>query len=87
MLLTGVRVSEACRMCWDAVDLEEGSARVIRIMRWETRSGYPYLAEVTKTRASVRLLNLTGELVRMLREMRGKVEARALFLQKTGQRL
>ena len=84
MLLTGVRVSEACGMCWDAVDLEEGSARVIRIMRWETRSGYPYLAEVTKTRASVRLLNLTDELVRMLREMRGKSGSNGLVFTKNG---
>ena len=27
MLLTGVRVSEACGMCWDAVDLEKGNCK------------------------------------------------------------
>ena len=30
MILTGARVSEACGMCWDSVDLERGQARVIR---------------------------------------------------------
>ena len=43
-----------------------------------------HLAEVTKTRASVRLLNLTGELVRMLREMRAKSGGNGLVFTKNG---
>ena len=54
MLLTGVRVSEACGMCWDAVDLEEGIARVIRRMRWDQRTKKPHLEEAVKTKSSIR---------------------------------
>ena len=33
MVLTGARVGEACGMLWEAVDLEEGIARVVRRIR------------------------------------------------------
>ena len=35
MILTGARVSEACGLCWDSVDLERGQARVIQKMGWD----------------------------------------------------
>ena len=70
MILTGARVSEACGMCWDCVDLESGQARVIRRMAWEQRSKRPYLEETTKTSASVRVLLLSDELMEVLKDMK-----------------
>lgn len=70
MLLTGTRVSEACGMCWDAVDLESGTASVIRRMRWDQRTKQPYLEQAAKTKTSVRLLHLPDELIEMLRELK-----------------
>ena len=69
MVLTGARVSEACGMCWDAVDLERGIARVIRRMAWEQRHK-PYLEETAKTAASVRVLLLSDELLEVLKVMK-----------------
>ena len=70
MILTGARVSEACGLCWDCVDLERGQARVIRRMAWEQKTKRPYLEETTKTDASVRVLLLSNELIEVLREMK-----------------
>ena len=74
MILTGARVSEACGLCWDCVDLENGQARILRRMAWEQRTKRPYLEETTKTDASVRVLLLSNELITILREM--KLESR-----------
>ena len=70
MILTGARVSEACGLCWDAVDLERGFARVIRRLAWEQRNKKPYLEETTKTSASVRVLLLPDELLEILKVMK-----------------
>ena len=70
MLLTGTRVSEACGMCWDAVNLEEGTARIIRRIWWDRVTKRPNVEEVTKTSASIRLLHLPDELIAVLKEMK-----------------
>lgn len=67
MILTGARVSEACGLCWDAIDLDRGIARVIRRMAWESKNKRPYLEETTKTVASVRVLLLPDELIEVLK--------------------
>ena len=70
MILTGARVSEACGLCWDSVDLERGQARVIQKMGWDHKTKKPYLEQTTKTDASVRILLLSEELIEVLREMK-----------------
>ena len=70
MILTGARVSEACGMCWDAVDFERGIARVIRRTGWGHSTKQPYLEETTKTVSSVRVLLLSNELLTILKEMK-----------------
>ena len=70
MILTGARVSEACGMMWECVDLERGQARVVRKMGWDHRTKKPYLEETTKTDSSIRLLLLSKELIEILREMK-----------------
>ena len=70
MILTGARVSEACGLCWDSVDLERGQARVIRRMAWEQRTKRPYLEETTKNSSSVRVLLLSDELLEVLKGMK-----------------
>ena len=70
MILTGARVSEACGMMWECVDLERGQARVVRKMGWDHKTKKPYLEETTKTDSSIRLLLLSKELIEILREMK-----------------
>ena len=70
MLLTGARVCEACGLKWEAVDLEQGFARVIRRVRWDHFTRRPVLEEVTKTTQSARLLVLPQRLQAILWEMK-----------------
>ncbi len=70
MLLTGTRVCEACAVKWDAVNLEEQTTRIIRIIRWDFHTRKPELAETAKTNASVRLIILPDDLVKILKDMR-----------------
>ena len=74
MILTGARVSEACGLCWDSVDLKRGIARVMRRIAWEQRTKRPYLEETTKTDASVRVLLLPDELIEVLQELKEEQE-------------
>ena len=67
MALTGARISEACGMLWDAIDLKQGTARVIRGIRWDHYTRRPHLEDTTKTKASVRLLVLPDELIDILK--------------------
>ena len=89
MILTGARVSEACGMCWDSIDLEHKQARVIQRMGWDYNTKKPYLEETTKTTASVRVLLLSSELIAVLREMKeeSKNETDLLFTDKKGEAL
>ena len=70
MLLTGVRVGEACGLKWDAVDLEQGLVRIVRRVRWDQRTKHPFLEEVTKTSQSARILMLPEKLKSLLLEMK-----------------
>ena len=88
MILTGARVSETCGMCWECVDLQKGQARVIRTMAWDLKKR-PYLEETTKTSASVRVLLLSDELVRILRQTKKECQNQAglLFIDRKGEAL
>ena len=70
MLLTGARVGEACGMLWEAVDFKQGTARVVRIVRWDHKTRRPHLEDTTKTESSVRLLLLSNELIKLLKQMK-----------------
>ena len=70
MLLTGARVGEACGMKWDSVDLEQGIARVMRRVRWDQYSKYPFLEDITKTSQSARILILPKKLQDILLQMK-----------------
>ena len=70
MLLTGTRVGEACGMKWEAVDLDQGIARVIRRVRWNQYSKCPFLEDITKTTGSVRILVLPKKLQEILLQMK-----------------
>ena len=87
MLLTGVRVGEACGFKWDAIDLEESIARVIRRVRWDQQTKHPFLEEVTKTTQSVRLLNLPERLHKILSEMKKESISDCVFTDKKGELL
>lgn len=84
MLLTGVRVCEVCGLLWEAVDLDKGIARVMRIIRWDALSRKPSLVETTKTRSSARLLVLSDELIEMLKGMRKEGDGKGLVFTKNG---
>ena len=87
MLLTGARVGEACGLKWDAIDLEENIARVIRRVRWDQQTKRPFLEEVTKTSQSVRLLTLPERLHKMLSEMKKESVGDLVFTNPEGKLL
>ena len=35
MVLTGVRVGEACGLKWDAIDLDKGLVNIFRVVGWD----------------------------------------------------
>ncbi|MGI9548604.1 MAG: site-specific integrase, partial [Bdellovibrionales bacterium] len=70
MVLTGVRVGEACGLKWDALDLKRGVVNIFRIVGWERCSKKPYLEDRVKTNQSFRTLVLPKTIVEMLREMK-----------------
>jgi len=70
MLLTGARVGEACGMKWDAIDLEQGVARVIRRVRWDQWTKFPFLEDTAKTSQSARILVLPRTLQNILLQMK-----------------
>ena len=70
MLSTGARVSEACGLKWEEVDLERGIARIVRRVCWDHFTRRPELEEVTKTIQSSRFLMLPEKLKNILREMK-----------------
>jgi len=77
MVHTGARISEACGLHWDAVDLQSGIASIIRTVWWDRHSRKPSIQNSTKTDGSVRIIHLPGPVITMLREMklRSKPEA------------
>ena len=70
MVLTGVRVSEACGLKWDTIDLEKGTARICRKLGWDRRTKRPYIETRVKTKESLRILMLSSEIVEMLKKMK-----------------
>lgn len=70
MVLTGVRVGEACGLKWDAIDLEKGIANIFRRVAWDRSSKKPYMEERAKTKESLRILVLPREIVKMLKLMK-----------------
>ena len=68
MLSTGARVSEACGLKWETIDLEQGIARVIRRVRWDHFTRRPELEDVTKTTQSSRVLMLPKKLKDILKK-------------------
>ena len=87
MLLTGARVGEACGLKWDAIDLEENLARVIRRVRWDQQTKRPFLEEVAKTSQSVRLLILPERLHKILSDMKKESLSDCVFTDMRGELL
>ena len=87
MLLTGTRVGEACGLKWDEVDLEQGTARIIRRVRWDQQTKRPFLEDVTKTVQSARLLMLPEKLKDVLKEMKKEAMNGLVFTDAKGELL
>ena len=68
MLSTGVRISEACGLKWDAIDLERGIIRIVRRVRWDYFNKLPFFRGCDKTTGSARLIMLLKELKSILRK-------------------
>ena len=84
MLLTGTRVSEACGLKWDAVDLERSMIRILRRVSWDRRNKNPSLEEVTKTVQSTRLLILPKRLQTLLLQMKKEAVSDVVFTNQQG---
>ena len=88
MLLTGARVGEACGMLWSVVDFKQGTASVVRRIRWDHNTRRPHLEDTSKTEASVRLLLLSDELIEILKQMKEENgDEGLLFMDKKGEAL
>ena len=70
LILTGVRVGEACGLLWDAVDLDARVACISKTVMWDHWTRNPTLVETTKTEESSRMIPLAGELVQLLRSIK-----------------
>ena len=84
MVLTGARVSEACGLMWQEVDLEKRFARIVRTTCWESSSKKPYLLETTKTNESARLLMLPQEFADLLKAMKEESLSELVFFDRKG---
>ena len=87
MLLTGTRVSEACGLKWDAVDLEKSMVRIVRRVSWDKINKIPSLDNVTKTANSARLLILPKRLQALLEQMKKETESDLVFADSKGELL
>ena len=87
MLLTGARVSEACGICWDALDIEQGIARVVRRVRWDYTTKTPFLEDVTKTSGSARLLMLPKRLQDIFLQIKKETINNLVFTDRKGELL
>lgn len=70
MVSTGLRLGEAAGMHWDAIDLREGIASVVRTVAWDQDTREPYLQECAKTEESIRIVALAPPTLALLRKMR-----------------
>ena len=90
MVLTGVRVGEACGLKWDAIDLEKGLVNIFRVVGWDRISKRPFFVERAKTKESLRTLLLPKELIQLLKEIKleqvklEKPEEEFVFLNRNG---
>lgn len=67
LILTGLRLGEACGLFWDSVDLKGGFVSVVRTLAWDLNSKEPYLQQVAKTEDSIRIVSIPQELIELLR--------------------
>ena len=84
MLSTGARVSEACGLTWEEIDLDKGIARIIRRVRWDHFTRKPFLEDVTKTARSARLLMLPEKLKDILKEAKKQSASDLVFTNEKG---
>ncbi|MGZ3672628.1 MAG: tyrosine-type recombinase/integrase [Bdellovibrionota bacterium] len=85
LVLTGARIGEACGMKWSEVDLENGLARVVRVVAWNQENKQPRIVERTKTDGSNRILMLPPVLIALLRQMREEAPgAEMVFVNRQG---
>ena len=70
MMLTGIRIGEACGLCWSEVNLDQRFARIVRVVSWDHHTKQPSLEERAKTDGSIRLILLPDILISILRQMK-----------------
>ena len=84
MLLTGTRISEACGLKWDAVDLDQSIVRILRRVSWDRRNKIPTLEDVTKTSSSTRILILPKRLQTVFYQMKKEAVNNVVFTNPEG---
>ena len=84
MLLTGTRISEACGLKWDAVDLDQSIVRILRRVSWDRRNKIPTLEDVTKTSSSTRILILPKRLQTVFYQMKKEAVSDLVFTNQEG---
>ncbi len=76
LLITGIRRSELLGLAWDAIDLDQGSLTIKRVVLSVDHA--PVLRDITKTESSARTLNIPPLLVELLRAQKAHVLEGAL---------
>jgi integrase len=71
MLTTGLRPGEALGLCWDSVDLDDGTLTVRRAVRLQ--GGKASLVDDLKNHASFRTIGLAAPAIEVLRDQRRAV--------------
>lgn len=70
MVLTGVRVGEACALTWRDVNFKEKTLSITKTLAWDYHSKNPYLNLSPKTPSSVRRIYLAQILIKSLKEFK-----------------
>lgn len=79
-ILCGLRRSEIIGLCWDCVDLDKLTFKVVRVAT-RAKGKSTYLKEETKSRSSNRALQLPTVLVPILKQMRAEQLENKFLLQ------
>lgn len=72
MVLTGVRVGEACALLWNDYDLKKQTVNITKTLAWDYATKEPYVHSTPKTTSSVRKVYLSKVLIQMLEEIKQK---------------
>ncbi len=70
MVLTGLRVGEACGLLWSDLNFEKKYLNITKTLGWDYHTKKPYISLSPKNQSSVRQIYLPNILIKMLKEIK-----------------